>query len=94
MSDSVTQDFIFGTLATDDLRLEALRAEGRGVFHGDRIVPADPEPGQAVELRVDVGTEVDDTQVIAFFTVDGSDPTLSSAWARLKPAEVVWDTLQ
>ena len=94
MSDSVTQDFIFGTLATDDLRLEALRAEGRGVFHGDRIAPADPEPGQAVELRVDVGTEVDDTQVIAFFTVDGSDPTLSSAWARLKPAEVVWDTLQ
>ena len=36
MSDTtnVTQDFIFGTLATDELRLDALAAAGRGVAHG------------------------------------------------------------
>ncbi len=72
---NVTQDFIFGTMATDALRLAVLQQEGQGVHHGHRILPHDPEPGQAVELSVSVGTEVSADEVLAFYTLDGSEPT-------------------
>ncbi|WP_025745682.1 alpha-amylase family glycosyl hydrolase [Kallotenue papyrolyticum] len=89
----VTQDFIFGTLATDELRLAALRAAGRGVYHGQRIAPADPEPGQPVTITVSTGTEVDADEVLVFYTLDGSDPGPESAQLRLQRGAVVWDTL-
>jgi hypothetical protein len=43
---SVTQDFIFGTLATDELRLSEIRRRARGLLHGSRIAPVDPEPSE------------------------------------------------
>jgi cyclomaltodextrinase / maltogenic alpha-amylase / neopullulanase len=92
-STNVTQDFIFGTMATDDLRLAAIQAEGRGVHHGNRIVPVDPEAGQAVQLRVSVGTEVSADAVLAYYTLDGSQPSLSSDQIAFERGEVVWDTL-
>lgn len=90
---NVTQDFIFGTMATDTLRLAALAAAGRGVYHGNRIVPADPEPGQGVRLTVSVGTEVSADEVVAYYTLDGSAPTLESSQIAFERGEVVWDTL-
>lgn len=90
---NVTQDFIFGTMATDDLRLAAIQAEGRGVHHGNRIVPPDPEPGQPVTLRVSVGTEVSADAVSAYYTLDGGEPTTASEQIAFERAEVVWDTL-
>ena len=89
----VTQDFIFGTLATDDLRLEAIRAERRGLLHGNRISPADPEPGQPVHLTVESGTEVAATAVHVFYTLDGSNPAATSERVDLSAGAVVWDTL-
>ncbi|MEA2515558.1 MAG: cyclomaltodextrinase / maltogenic alpha-amylase / neopullulanase [Thermomicrobiales bacterium] len=93
MSDDVTQDFIFGTLATDDLRLASLRAEGRGLYHGNRISPADPEPGQPVHVRVDAGTDVAATAVSLFYTLDGESPTTTSPRIDLTAGASVWDTL-
>ncbi|HEX6292596.1 MAG TPA: alpha-amylase family glycosyl hydrolase [Herpetosiphonaceae bacterium] len=90
---NVTQDFIFGTMATDDLRLAALQAQGRGVHHGHDITPVDPEPEQPVQLRVRVGTEVSADAVTAYYTLDGSDPTTESARIELERGEVLWDTL-
>lgn len=90
---NVTQDFIFGTMATDTLRLAAIQAEGRGVHHGNRIVPADPEPGQVVTLTVSVGTEVSADAVHAFYTLDGSLPTSDGASIALERGDTVWDTL-
>ncbi len=90
---NVTRDFIFGTMATDELRLAAIQHEGRGVHHGSRIVPADPEPGQPVELMVSIGTAVSADKVIAFYTRDGSDPARTSASIALTAGDVVWDTL-
>lgn len=90
---NVTQDFIFGTLATDDLRLEALRAQGRGLWHGSRTTPVDPEPGEPVRLTVSAGTEVDATALFACYTIDGGDPTPDAERVPLSPGETVWDTL-
>jgi glycosidase len=96
MSDvaSVTQDFIFGTLATDELRLQALRDAGRGIFHGNQISPPDPEPDEPVALSVSLGSEADANRVFACYTLDGSEPD-PEAGPRVEfaRAETVWDTL-
>ena len=52
MSDNVSQDFVFGTLATDDLRLAQLRAAVAGVLHAHDLEPLDPRPGEACPVRV------------------------------------------
>ncbi len=89
----VTQDFIFGTLATDELRLAALRAEARAVSHRSRTVPVDPSPGEPIELLVDVGPDVDASEVDAFVSFDGSEPTTAAAVITFRRGAVVWDTL-
>ena len=40
----VSADFVFGTLATDELRLAQLRATASGVHHGHDLEPPDPDP--------------------------------------------------
>lgn len=93
MTTNVTQDFIFGTLATDELRLEALRAVGRLLVHGNRIDPPDPAPGQPVRIDVSIGAEVDAASGAVQYTTDGSEPSDASQAVALEPADVVWDTL-
>lgn len=96
MNDAVsvaTQDFIFGTLATDELRLEALRAEGRAVSHRSQTIPLDPRPGEPVELLVEVGPDVDAMAVEALVTFDGSDPSTASSRIPFRRDTVVWHTL-
>ncbi len=90
---NVTQDFIFGTMATDTLRLAALQAEGRGLHHGNNVVPSDPEPGQSVTLTVSAGTGVSADEVVAYYTVDGSVPSTQAMSIALEGGNVVWDTL-
>lgn len=97
MTDGVTvgdtEDFIFGTLATDDLRLAALRDRGRFVRHDSRSVPIDPAPGKSVELLVDVGPEVAASAVFVWYTTDGSSPTTTFFSSVFFKGYVVWDTL-
>ena len=49
----VSADFMFGTLATDDLRLAQIRAASTGVHHAHDLEPPDPRPGEAVRHRRD-----------------------------------------
>jgi cyclomaltodextrinase len=91
LSDTVTQDFIFGTLATDQLRLDAMRAEHAGISHRSRIDPLDPEPDQPVRITVSLGA-IDAVEVLAHVTFDGSAPDESSTKFVLSPGEVRWDT--
>jgi cyclomaltodextrinase len=93
VSDNVTQDFIFGTLATDQLRLDYSRAEGAGISHRSRITPLDPSPNEPVQITVSVGAAVDPVGVFALVTFDGSDPGEDSEKIALSPGEVIWDTL-
>jgi len=93
------EEHIFGTYATDDLKLVHHRAMRRGVQHGHAISPADPLPGQPVTLTVCVGPELAVTALAAYYTVDGSIPAGSRGVATCGAAipftqvETVWDSL-
>ncbi|HEU4326261.1 MAG TPA: alpha-amylase family glycosyl hydrolase [Roseiflexaceae bacterium] len=97
--DNVSADFVFGTLATDDLRLAQIRAASSGVAHAHRLEPHDPLPGQPVTVYVSLGPEVRADRVTCYYTADGSDPdghhgvAANGAAAELGRAGVEWDTL-
>jgi cyclomaltodextrinase len=95
----VSADFVFGTLATDDLRLAQLRAAARGVRHANDIEPLDPLAGEPVRIRVTVGSDVNPDRVTCYWTSDGREPSGSRGHATVGRAlelvrdGVVWDTL-
>ena len=93
------EDFIFGTLATDELKLVHHRVARYGLQHGHDLEPRDPKPGQPVTLTVRVGPDLDAEQVACYYTLDGSEPSGARGDASngqvlmLKQTGVVWDTL-
>ena len=95
----VSADFVFGTLATDALRVAQLRAATLGVTHGHDLHPADPEPMDAVTIRVRVGPAVSADRVTAYWTTDDSDPAGHRGVAergtalQLTLVGTSWDTL-
>ena len=95
----VSADFMFGTLATDDLRLAQIRAASAGVHHGHDLEPPDPRPGDAVRISVTVGDRVHADHVRCYYTTDGSDPAgdrgrSTNGWNfALECESVAWDTL-
>jgi glycosidase len=92
-------DFVFGTLATDELRLAHLRAARGGVAHDHRIEPADPRPGEPVAVRVSLGPRVAASRVTCYYTADGAEPAgqrgIATAGEAVELARtgVAWDTL-
>ena len=67
-------DFIFGTLANDELRLAHLRAAWEGVTHRQARDPRDPLPGQPIRLALSAGPAFAVVRAWAYWTTDGSDP--------------------
>lgn len=93
MTDSVTGDFIFGTLATDDLRLAAIRLAAQGLTHANAIDPVDPGPMEPVQLSVTAGLDIDAERIVALYTLDGSQPGPASSAVEFEREEILWDTL-
>lgn len=93
------EEFIFGTLATDQLKLVHHRTGRRGLQHRHDLSPRDPLPGQPVSLRAHLGPDLDAEQVACYYTLDGSQPAGSRGVARnghvlhLQRAGIRWDTL-
>ena len=99
VTDDVSADFVFGTLATDDLRLAQLRAAGSGLHHGHDLDPADPDPEVPVTVGVTLGPSIVADRVTAYVTTDGQDPAGDRGVATVGVAiplhrvGVDWDTL-
>jgi cyclomaltodextrinase len=93
------EEFIFGTLATDELKLVHHRVARRGVHHRHNLTPGDPLPGQAVTVAVSIGPDVTADGVACYYSVHNQEPAGSRGAAsrgqviRLEPAGVAWDTL-
>ncbi|MBE2195267.1 MAG: DUF3459 domain-containing protein [Anaerolinea sp.] len=75
-------DFIFGTLATDDLRLLAIKRAANGLTHNYEINPHDPKPMQPVKIDVIAGPEAPVNDVFIHYTVDGSYPEIGATNTR------------
>ena len=76
-------DFIFGTLATDELRLALTRNRLAGVTHIQRRNPRDPLPGEAITLELSVGPGQPGDSAWVYWTSDGSDPLGSLGQAQV-----------
>lgn len=82
------EDFIFGTLATEELRLRHVRSHRRGVTHAQARFPRDPLPEQPLLLELTIGPQVPLDQAWVEWKVD-------QTW-NITPMETVgseWDTL-
>jgi hypothetical protein len=93
------EDFIFGTLSTDELRLAALKTYRGGVTHAHQRSPRDPLPDQAIRIDLSVGPAYPYSQAWVYWTNDGSDPQGKNGVAmngHATPLESIaseWDTL-
>jgi len=67
-------DFIFGTLATEQLRLERVYGLRAGISHAFRRFPRDPLPAHAIQLVLSAGPEFPVRRGWVYWTSDGSDP--------------------
>jgi cyclomaltodextrinase / maltogenic alpha-amylase / neopullulanase len=92
-------DFIFGTLATDEARSAEMRGRRAGVTHFHQRTPRDPLPGRPVSIALTVGPTYPATSAWVYWTNDGSDPAGAGGQATqgqataLAPTEAEWDTL-
>ncbi|HDQ70977.1 MAG TPA: alpha-amylase [Chloroflexi bacterium] len=93
------EEFIFGTYATDELKLIHHRAARSGLQHRHALTPQDPQPGEPVTLTVHVGPDLPVECVACYYTVDDSEPDGARGAARngrvlmLEQIDVRWDTL-
>jgi len=94
------EDFIFGTLSTDELKVIFHRAYSSGIRHANQTVPQDPIPGQPVTIVVETGPNVLIDEVACYFSTNGEDPegcrgrSETSEVVFLKKVNTQWDTLK
>jgi len=92
------EDFIFGTLATDESRIKHLRDTLGGITHAHKRFHRDPLPGQSVQLDLTIGPSFHQNQAWIYWTNDGSDPEGENGQATngyatsMKSVGSNWDT--
>lgn len=67
-------DFIFGTMDTNELRLKKYRETHLGVSHQSARSPRDPQPGEPVTLTATVGQYYTAVAAWVYYSTDGKDP--------------------
>lgn len=67
-------DFIFGTMDTDELRLKQYKQKYSGVSHLSARSPRDPKPGESVTLTLTVGENYKALAAWVYYSIDGEDP--------------------
>src|SRR6266496_4218310 len=93
------EDFIFGTLSTDESRIAHLTAHRSGVTHAHQRSPRDPLPGQPINIDLTVGPSYPYNQAWVYWTNDGTDPdgkngiAINGFTTPLEPINSEWDTV-
>jgi glycosidase len=93
------EDFIFGTLSTDESRIAHLTLHRGGVTHAHQRSPRDPLPDQAIQIDLTIGPSYPYNQGWIYWTNDGSDPegtkgvAVNGYVSPLEPIDSEWDTL-
>jgi len=95
----IMEDFIFGTLSTDLLKLLYQRTTQRGLQHAYASIPQDPKPNEPIKLIVQSGPDVMIDQIACYYTLDGQNPVGSRGKAEkgyvvnFVKVGMIWDTL-
>lgn len=90
-------DFIFGTLSTDELRRQRQLSSRNGVVHNHRINPRDPMPGQEILIEMTAGPAYTGEKGWLYWTNDGSDPSgclgkaMNGFVLALRTDDMTWD---
>jgi cyclomaltodextrinase len=93
------EEFIFGTTASNDLKLLDHRVSNRGFQHAYRLHPNRPLPGESVAIRVQEGCDIHLDHAACIYTIDGSEPAGSCGEAvngqvvKLHCISMEWDTI-
>jgi cyclomaltodextrinase / maltogenic alpha-amylase / neopullulanase len=93
------EDFIFGTLSTNESRIAHIQHLRGGITHAHNRTPRDPGPGQAITIELTVGPAYPQNQAWVYWTNSGSDPEGKNGFAKngyatpLEPVDSEWDTL-
>jgi len=91
-------DFIFGSLSSDESRIAQLRARRSGITHNHRRAPRDPQPAQPIQVDLTLGPAHPQNRAWIYWTNDGSDPTgengqaINGHVAPLEAVDTEWDT--
>jgi glycosidase len=92
------EEFIFGTVAIDDLKLAHHRTSSGGIQHAYEIDPKDPKPDQPVRISILVAPDQALDRVFCYYTFDGSEPVgsrgevINGFAIPCERVEVQWDT--
>jgi len=92
------EDFIFGTLATDESRIKHLRDILGGITHNHKRLPRDPVPGMPIQIDLTIGPSFPQNKAWIYWTNNGSDPEGANGIATngyvtpLEPDSSEWDT--
>lgn len=90
-------DFIFGTLATEELRRARSQSLRSGVVHQFNRQPRDPRPSQPVRLTLTAGPRFAGQRAWVYWTEDGSEPVGAGGKAQngsvlpLQLESTLWD---
>lgn len=88
------EEIIFGTHATEELRLLHRAATHMGLQHRYDLDPHDPLPGQPVTLAVEVGPDLPLDRIVCYYSTDGSPPASHARQIVFQRGRAMWDTLQ
>lgn len=92
-------DFIFGTLATDQLKRERVEAIRSGISHNFNRSPLDPAPAEPIRIQLSLGPSHHCDRAWVYWTVDGSDPVGRDGIAEqgsalpMQLSHIEWDTV-
>jgi cyclomaltodextrinase len=93
-----SNDFVFGTLATEALRHQRALSLREGVVHNHQRIPRDPIPGQEISIVITAGTAYQGEIAWLYWTTDGSEPDgqlsniKNGTVVSMQPGETTWDT--
>ena len=92
-------DFIFGTLATEQLKRERVEAIRSGISHNFNRRPLDPAPADPITVHLSLGPSHHSDRAWVYWTVDGSDPvgrdgvTEQGSALPMHLSNTEWDTV-
>ena len=91
-----TPEFIFGSLSTQEGRVQRARALNAGFQHAIAPEPLDPRPDEAVTITARAGLGVAIEHATLYYTLDGSTPEVDGARTQIlamQPTRRDWETL-